>query len=44
MELDILYRKLFARASKVELEVQDFQFTPNYAFRGLEAIPVRLTA
>lgn len=44
MELDILYRKLFARTSKIELGADDFQFTPNYAFRGVEAIPVQLTA
>ena len=42
MELDTLYRKLFARA-KVEVLSQDLQFTPNYAFRGLEALPVRLS-
>jgi len=44
MELDILYRKLFARAKKLELAADDFEFTPNYAFRGLEKIPVRLAA
>jgi pimeloyl-[acyl-carrier protein] synthase len=44
MELDILYGKLFARACSVELTADDLQFTPNYAFRGLESIPVRLTA
>ncbi|MGQ0696632.1 MAG: cytochrome P450 [Panacagrimonas sp.] len=43
MELDMLYRKLFA-AAKVELLSDDLQFTPNYAFRGVEKIPVRLTA
>jgi cytochrome P450 len=42
MELDTLYRQLFERAKKVELAADDFQFTPNYAFRGLERIPVRL--
>lgn len=43
MELDLLFRKLFARA-KVEVLSKDLQFTPNYAFRGLEALPVRITA
>lgn len=43
LELDTLYRKLFARA-KVELLTDDLHFTPNYAFRGLERIPVRITA
>lgn len=42
MELDVLYRKLFARA-RVELLSEDLHFTPNYAFRGLESIPVRLS-
>ena len=44
MELDTLYRKLFAKVKKVELMAEDFQFTPNYAFRGMESIPVRLSA
>ncbi len=44
MELDILYRKLFARASKVELLSEDFQFSPNFVFRNVERIPVRITA
>lgn len=43
MELDVLYRKLFARA-KVELTRDKLQFTANYAFRGLESIPMRLQA
>jgi pimeloyl-[acyl-carrier protein] synthase len=43
LELDTLYRKLYARA-KVELLSDDFAFTPNYAFRGVERIPVRVTA
>lgn len=42
MELDLLYRKLFAVA-KVELLDGSHDFTPNYAFRGVEKIPVRLT-
>lgn len=44
MELDILFRKLFARASRVELAGDRYQFTPNYAFRGVESIPVQLSA
>jgi cytochrome P450 PksS len=44
MELDILYRKLFKRTIRVELTSETMRFTPNYAFRGLERIPVRLTA
>lgn len=44
MELDILYRKLFARTRCVELMSETMKFTANYAFRGLERIPVRLTA
>lgn len=43
MELDTLYRKLFARVPKIELLSEDLRFTPNYAFRGLEEIPVRLS-
>jgi cytochrome P450 len=43
LELDTLYRKLYARA-KVELLADDYAFTPNYAFRGVERVPVRLTA
>jgi pimeloyl-[acyl-carrier protein] synthase len=43
MELDTLYRKLFAQASKIELLGEDHRFTPNYAFRGLESIPVRMS-
>ncbi len=43
MELDTLYRKLFA-AAKVEVLSDDLHFTPNYAFRGMENIPVRITA
>lgn len=43
MELDTLYRKLFAQARKIELLSDDLRFTPNYAFRGLEQIPVRLS-
>jgi cytochrome P450 len=43
MELDMLFRKLFAR-TKVELLTDNLQFTPNYAFRGMEQIPVRITA
>lgn len=43
MELDTLFRKLFARAS-VELLSEELQFTPNYAFRGVERIPVRVKA
>ncbi len=44
VELDALYRKLFARTSRIELLSEDLRFTPNYAFRGLEEIPVRLVA
>lgn len=43
MELDILYRQLFARTSNVELLPQEYSFTPNFVFRTVERIPVRLT-
>jgi cytochrome P450 len=44
MELDVLYRKLFARAPGISLASDELQFTPNFAFRGLEHLPVRLAA
>jgi cytochrome P450 len=44
LELDTMFRKLFARASTIELMSDDLRFTPNFAFRGLERIPVKLVA
>lgn len=42
-ELDLLFRSLFARFPNVEVLDPDPGFTPNYAFRGLTALPVRLS-
>ncbi|HEX5805053.1 MAG TPA: cytochrome P450 [Macromonas sp.] len=44
VEMDILYRKLFARAPKIELLPCYYTFSPNFVFRTIEHIPVRIPA
>ncbi len=44
LELDVMFRKLFSRASRVELAGEALRYTPNFAFRGLERIPVTMVA
>lgn len=44
VEMDILYRKLFARAPKIELLPCQYTFSPNFVFRTIEHIPVRIPA
>jgi cytochrome P450 len=42
-ELDILFRSLFSRFSRVEILDSDPPFTPNYAFRSLTNLPIRVS-
>jgi cytochrome P450 len=42
MELDVFFRAFFTRFKTVELLTDDLRFTPNYAFRGFERLPVRV--
>ncbi len=43
VELDSLFRRLFQRVRKIEADTSKLQFQRNPVFRGLEALPVRLT-
>jgi cytochrome P450 len=41
MELDVFFRAFFTRFNKVEMLTDNLTYTPNYAFRGLEQLPVK---
>jgi cytochrome P450 len=41
MNLDLFFRSFFTRYDKIELP-DHLEFTPNYAFRGLTHLPVKL--
>jgi cytochrome P450 len=41
MNLDLFFRSFFTRYDKIELP-EKLEFTPNYAFRGLTHLPVKL--
>jgi cytochrome P450 len=43
MELDVFFRAFFERFKTVELLQDELKFTPNYAFRGLESLVVKLS-
>jgi len=42
MELDVFFRAFFERFKTVEILTDELRFTPNYAFRGFERLPIRL--